>query len=292
MKLDKLDKKDKRLIIIGIIVAVIGQLFIEKALDIVFILETMYFIHKYLYNAEKYESLTDYDIVYINKEKYYKSMKKFIQILDMYLVIRLIILLFTEVSGFTVIDIILVAEVLTVYSIYLERKYIKSIDGVEVARGRNLFNNKILTTVLFVIFMVYSYTYISNLTINEKEISSSKYSYSLTHDENNKVVELKLKDDFYQRGEDNEKNAPYINKYIQYGKQLVSINIIKDYSFIAMIFMFILTFIQLDFKDKRRNSVTAGVFLILALVFASIWSINTYNFENKITLYFAQYIGS
>lgn len=292
MKLDKLDKKDKRLIIIGIIVAVIGQLFIEKALDIVFILETMYFIHKYLYNAEKYESLTDYDIVYINKEKYYKSMKKFIQILDMYLVIRLIILLFTEVSGFTVIDIILVAEVLIVYRIYLERKYIKSIDGVEVARGRNLFNNKILTTVLFVIFMAYSYTHISNLTINEKEISLSKYSYSLTHDENNKVVELKLKDDFYQRGEYNEKSAPYINKYIQYGKQLVSINIIKDYSFIAMIFMFILTFIQLDFKDKRRNSVTGWVFLILALVFASIWSINTYNFENKVTSYFAQYIGS
>lgn len=292
MKLDKLDKKDKRLIIIGIIVAAIGQLFIEKALDIVFILETMYFMHKYLYNAEKYESVTDYDIVYINKEKYYKSMKKFIQILDMYLVIRLIILLFTEVSGFTVIDIILVSEVLTVYSIYLERKYIKSIDGVEVARGRNLFNNKILTTVLFVIFMVYSYTHISNLTINEKEISLSKYSYSLTHDENNKVVELKLKDDFYQRGEYNEKSAPYINKYIQYGKQLVSINIIKDYSFIAMIFMFILTFIQLDFKDKRRNSVTGWVFLILALVFASIWSINTYNFENKVTSYFAQYIGS
>lgn len=284
----KLDKKDYGIIIIGVI---LGMIFTEKVSQILWILGIMYFLHKYLWNGETYEHLSDDNIEFIDKEKYYQSLKKMIIFIDIYLIIKIIIILLTDIYVYIGIEIALLIPIITIYGDSLSRKYIKSINGEEIIRDRKFIKNKILTTLILVIFVGYTYTYLSNIKISSNEIKSNNYSYSLTYDDNkNKVVEVKSKDDFYQRAEFTKENISYMGKYIKYSKKYVYMNIVKEYCLVATIFMFILAIAQANFKDRKKSSMAVNVFLILALVFSSIWSINTNDLQYNLTNYFHEYV--
>lgn len=284
----KLDKKDYGIIIIGVI---LGMIFTEKVSQIVWILGIMYFLHKYLWNGETYEDLLDYDIEFIDKEKYYQSLKKMMIFIDIYLIIKIIIILLMDIYGYIGIEVALLIPIVTIYGDSLSRKYIKSINGEEIVRDRKFIKNKVLTAFILVIFVGYTYTYLSNIKINSNEIKSKNYSYSLTYnDSKNKVVEVKSKDDFHQRAEFTKENISYMGKYIKYSKKYIYMNIVKEYCLVATIFMFILAIAQTNFKDRKKSSMAVNVFLILALVFLSIWSINTNDLQYNLTNYFYEYV--
>ena len=88
---------------------------------------------------------------------------------------------------------------------------------------------------------------------------------------------------------DNEKN---FNKYIKEIKLLSAVDVLQDYSKVALIFMLALAFAQLNFraKDKRPNVVFVNVFLVLAFTFGAI-GFNTYDIdlEYKVIDNFANY---
>lgn len=284
----KIAKKDYGIIIIG---TILGMIFTQKVSQIVWILGVIYFLHKYLWDGEKYEHLSDDNIEFIDKEKYYQSLKKMMIFIDIYLIIKIIIILLTDIYVYIGIEIALLIPIITIYGDSLSRKYIKSINGEEIVRDRKFIKNKILTAFILVIFVGYTYTYLSNIKINSNEIKSNNYSYSLTYDDNkNKVVEVKSKEDFHQRAEFTKKNISYMGKYIKYSKKYVYMNIVKEYCLVATIFMFILAIAQTNFKDRKKSSMAVNVFLILALVFLSIWSINTNDLQYNLTNYFHEYV--
>ena len=81
----KLDKHDKKILIWGFIIGIILNLFIDKAIDSVIMLEVLYFIHKYV-DINKYTE----NIEFINKEKYIEGLNKIIKFLDIYIIINCI----------------------------------------------------------------------------------------------------------------------------------------------------------------------------------------------------------
>ena len=82
----KLDKKDKKILIGGFIVGTILNIFINKSIEIVFMLGILYFVHKY-FDVNKYTE----NMEFINKEKYIEGLNKIIKVLDIYIIIKIIL---------------------------------------------------------------------------------------------------------------------------------------------------------------------------------------------------------
>lgn len=182
----KLDKKDKKILIGGFIVGTILNIFINKSVEIVFMLGILYFVHKY-FDANKYTE----NMEFINKEKYIEGLKKIIKVLDIYIIIKIILTLVTQMGGFNGMEIILLAQIALIYSEILARKYVKSVNNVEVERNRKLLNNKILTVVVLIGFVGFTCNYFNKLEFEDNYINSPKYKYELTYDkENNRIADF------------------------------------------------------------------------------------------------------
>ena len=283
----KLDKKDKKILIGGFIVGTILNIFINKSIEIVFMLGMLYFVHKY-FDANKYTE----NMEFINKEKYIEGLNKIIKVLDIYIIIKIILTLVTQMGGFNGMEIILLAQIALIYSEILARKYVKSINNVEVERNRKLLNNKILTAVILIGFVGFTCNYFNKLEFKDNYINSPKYKYELTYDkENNRIADFSG-DGFSMVATEKKDNEKYFNKYIKEIKLLSAVDVLQDYSKMALAFMFVLAFTQCNFreKDKRPKSVFVNVFLVLALMFGSI-GFNTYgiDLEYKVLSNFANY---
>ena len=283
----KLDKKDKKILIGGFIVGTILNIFINKFIDIVFMLGILYFVHKY-FDANKYTE----NMEFINKEKYIEGLNKIIKVLDIYIIIKIILTLVTQMGGFNGMEIILLAQIALIYSEILARKYVKSVNNVEVERNRKLLNNKILTVVVLIGFVGFTCNYFNKLEFKDNYINSPKYKYELTYDkENNRIADFSG-NGFSMVATENKDNEKNFNKYIKEIKLLSAVDVLQDYSKMALAFMFVLAFAQCNFreKDKRPKSVFVNVFLVLALMFGSI-GFNTYgiDLEYKVLSNFANY---
>ena len=283
----KLDKKDKKILIGGFIVGTILNIFINKFIDIVFMLGILYFVHKY-FDANKYTE----NMEFINKEKYIEGLNKIIKVLDIYIIIKIILTLVTQMGGFNGMEIILLAQIALIYSEILARKYVKSVNNVEVERNRKLLNNKILTVVVLIGFVGFTCNYFNKLEFKDNYINSPKYKYELTYDkENNRIADFSG-DGFSMVATEKKDNEKYFNKYIKEIKLLSAVDVLQDYSKMALAFMFVLAFAQCNFreKDKRPKSVFVNVFLVLALMFGCI-GFNTYgiDLEYKVISNFANY---
>ena len=283
----KLDKKDKKILIWGFIVGTILNFFINKSIDIVFMLGILYFVHKY-FNANKYTE----NMEFINKEKYIEGLNKIIKVLDIYIIIKIILTLVTQMGGFNGMEIILLAQIALIYSEILARKYVKSVNNVEVERNRKLLNNKILTVVVLIGFVGFTCNYFNKLEFKDNYINSPKYKYELTYDkENNRIADFSG-NGFSMVATEKKDNGKYFNKYIKEIKLLSAVDVLQDYSKVALMFMFALAFAQMNFraKNKRPNVVFVNVFLVLALTFGSI-GFNTYgiDLEYKVLSNFANY---
>ena len=177
----KLDKQDKKILIWGFIIGTILNLFIDKAIDSVIMLGVLYFINKYV-DVNKYTE----NIEFINKEKYIESLNKIIKFLDIYIIIKIILILVTKMGGFNGVELVLLGQIILIYNEKLQRKYIKSINGVEIEKKKNLLNNKALTGVILIVFIGFTYNYFNKIEFEDNHINSPKYKYELTYDKENK----------------------------------------------------------------------------------------------------------
>lgn len=283
----KLDKQDKKILIWGFIIGTILNLFIDKAIDSVIMLGVLYFIHKYV-DVNKYTE----NIEFINKEKYIESLNKIIKFLDIYIIIKIILILVTKMGGFNGVELVLLGQIILIYNEKLQRKYIKSINGVEIEKKKNLLNNKALTGVILIVFIGFTYNYFNKIEFEDNHINSPKYKYELTYDKENKRIVDFSGNGFSMVATENEENTKYFNRYIKDIKLLSVIDVLEDYSKDALLFMFVLAFSQFNFKDKNKkaDSVFFNIFLILALIFSSV-AFNTYSIdlEFKVMSNFADY---
>ena len=283
----KLDKQDKKILIWGFIIGTILNLFIDKAIDSVIMLGVLYFIHKYV-DVNKYTE----NIEFINKEKYIESLNKIIKFLDIYIIIKIILILVTKMGGFNGVELVLLGQIILIYNEKLQRKYIKSINGVEIEKKKNLLNNKALTGVILIVFIGFTYNYFNKIEFEDNYINSPKYKYELTYDKENKRIADFSGNGFSMVATENEENTKYFNRYIKDIELLSVIDILEDYSKDALLFMFVLAFSQFNFKDKNKkaDSVFFNIFLILALIFSSV-AFNTYSIdlEFKVMSNFADY---
>ena len=283
----ELDKQDKKILICGFIIGTILNLFIDKAIDSVIMLGVLYFIHKYV-DVNKYTE----NIEFINKEKYIESLNKIIKFLDIYIIIKIILILVTKMGGFNGVELVLLGQIILIYNEKLQRKYIKSINGVEIEKKKNLLNNKALTGVILIVFIGFTYNYFNKIEFEDNHINSPKYKYELTYDKENKSIVDFSGNGFSMVATENEENTKYFNRYIKDIELLSVIDVLEDYSKDALLFMFVLAFSQFNFKDKNKkaNSVFFNVFLILALIFSSV-AFNTYSIdlEFKVLSDFANY---
>ena len=283
----KLDKKDKKILIGGFIVGTILNIFINKSIEIVFMVGILYFVHKN-YDVNKFTE----NMEFINKEKYIEGLNKIIKVFDIYIIIKIILTLVTQMGGFNGMEIILLAQIALIYSEILARKYVKSVNNVEVERNRKLLNNKILTVVVLIGFVGFTCNYFNKLEFKDNYINSPKYKYELTYDkENNRIADFSG-NGFSMVATEKKDNEKYFNKYIKEIKLLSAVDVLQDYSKMALAFMFVLAFAQCNFreKDKRPKSVFVNVFLVLALMFGCI-GFNTYgiDLEYKVLSNFANY---
>ena len=271
----KLDKQDKKILICGFIIGTILNFFIDKAIDSVIMLGVLYFIHKYV-DVNKYTE----NIEFINKEKYIESLNKIIKFLDIYIIIKIILILVTKIGGFNGVELVLLGQIILIYNEKLQRKYIKSINGVEIEKKKNLLNNKALTGVILIVFIGFTYNYFNKIEFEDNHINSPKYKYELTYDKENKRIVDFSGNGFSMVATENEENTKYFNRYIKDIKLLSVIDILEDYSKDALLFMFVLAFSQFNFKDKNKkaDSVFFNIFLILALIFSSV-AFNTYSID-------------
>ena len=285
----KLDKQDKKILIWGFIIGTILNLFIDKAIDSVIMLGVLYFIHKYV-DVNKYTE----NIEFINKEKYIESLNKIIKFLDIYIIIKIILILVTKMGGFNGVELVLLGQIILIYNEKLQRKYIKSINGVEIEKKKNLLNNKALTGVILIVFIGFTYNYFNKIEFEDNHINSPKYKYELTYDKENKRIVDFSGNGFSMVATENEENTKYFNRDIKDIDLLSVIDVLEDYSKDALLFMFVLAFSQFNFKDKNKNkkadSVFFNIFLILALIFSSV-AFNTYSIdlEFKVMSNFADY---
>ena len=271
----KLDKQDKKILICGFIIGTILNFFIDKAIDSVIMLGVLYFIHKYV-DVNKYTE----NIEFINKEKYIESLNKIIKFLDIYIIIKIILILVTKIGGFNGVELVLLGQIILIYNEKLQRKYIKSINGVEIEKKKNLLNNKALTGVILIVFIGFTYNYFNKIEFEDNYINSPKYKYELTYDKENKRIVDFSGNGFSMVATENEENTKYFNRYIKDIELLSVIDILEDYSKDALLFMFVLAFSQFNFKDKNKkaDSVFFNIFLILALIFSSV-AFNTYSID-------------
>lgn len=283
----KLDKQDKKILICGFIIGTILNLFIDKAIDSVIMLGVLYFIHKYV-DVNKYTE----NIEFINKEKYIESLNKIIKFLDIYIIIKIILILVTKMGGFNGVELVLLGQIILIYNEKLQRKYIKSINGVEIEKKKNLLNNKALTGVILIVFIGFTYNYFNKIEFEDNHINSPKYKYELTYDKENKRIVDFSGNGFSMVATENEENTKYFNRYIKDIELLSVIDVLEDYSKDALLFIFVLAFSQFNFKDKNKkaDSVFFNIFLILALIFSSV-AFNTYSIdlEFKVLSDFANY---
>ena len=283
----ELDKQDKKILIWGFIIGTILNLFIDKAIDSVIMLGVLYFIHKYV-DVNKYTE----NIEFINKEKYIESLNKIIKFLDIYIIIKIILILVTKMGGFNGVELVLLGQIILIYNEKLQRKYIKSINGVEIEKKKNLLNNKALTGVILIVFIGFTYNYFNKIEFEDNHINSPKYKYELTYDKENKRIVDFSGNGFSMVATENEENTKYFNRYIKDIELLSVIDVLEDYSKDALLFIFVLAFSQFNFKDKNKkaDSVFFNIFLILALIFSSV-ALNTYSIdlEFKVMSNFADY---
>lgn len=283
----ELDKQDKKILICGFIIGTILNLFIDKAIDSVIMLEVLYFIHKYV-DINKYTE----NIEFINKEKYIEGLNKIIKFLDIYIIIKIILILVTKMGGFNGVELVLLGQIILIYNEKLQKKYIKSINGVEIEKKKNLLNNKALTGVILIVFIGFTYNYFNKIEFEDNYINSPKYKYELTYDKENKRIADFSGNGFSMVATENEENTKYFNRYIKDIELLSVIDVLEDYSNDALLFMFVLAFSQFNFKDKNKkaDSVFFNIFLILALIFSSV-AFNTYSIdlEFKVMSNFADY---
>lgn len=268
-----LQKKDMQMIGIMIAIGFIIDIILDNGMEIASLLFTSYACHRglttVLKNSKEYKNY-----IFFDEQKYNNGLKKFIIIVDIYIVIRIFSILMTKYNGFTMLELLLVLVIFVPYESYLGRKYIKNIRDKEKNIERVLIKNKSLVAIILVIFLGFS-MYIVNFTSKIKFTNHMKfgeYEYNLTYDQDDKrVLQIKTGSNT-TKAEETNRNTEYFEDYVITAKKVFTNYVYKIYSFVSMALMFILVLTQCfsGNKDKKTVSILSNLFLVIGIIFAII----------------------
>lgn len=288
-----LEKKDKQMIVIIIVLGFILDMIIDNGMEILFLLLTSYACHRGIItifkNSKEYKQY-----IFLDEESYNKGLKKFITVVDIYVVARIISIFMTKYNGFTIIEVLLVLVIFIPYESYLGRKYIKNIRDKEKYINRVLIKNNMLVYIILMILV--GLTVFTFNTINKSKLTNhmkfGEYEYKLSYDKDDeRVIEINAGSK-YSRVEETERNTQYFDDYEINAKKIVTNYILKVYAFISMVIMFILVLTQCYNNNKQKTlSILSNVFLILAAIFAIIaFNPNLTYTEQDLSAYVNEYL--
>lgn len=289
-----LEKKDMQMIVIMIVIGFILDIFMNNGMEIAVLLFTSYACHRglttVLKNSKEYKNYTFFD-----EQKYNNGLKKFIIVVDIYVIIRILSILMTKYNGFTIIEVLLVLVILVPYESYLGRKYIKNIRDKEKNIERVLVKNKSLVAIILVIFLGFS-MYIVNFTSKIKFTNHMKfgeYEYKLTYDKDDKRVLQINTGSKHTKTEETNRNTEYFEDYVITAKKVFTNYVYKIYASVSMALMFILVLTQCfnGNKDKKTVSILSNLFLIIGIIFAIIALNPNLNYaEQDLNVYINEYL--
>ena len=291
MEKSKLNKEDKKALIISLVIGFIAQFFIESAMSIAILCFCMYLFHKYISTTENIREYDSYE--FSDKDSYNKGKKLFVGIVDVYIVIRIILILLKPESSYAFAEILLILIIYSSYEKYLNKKYVIRTNILEeekvvFARRKILLTIGMIVFIGFSIFTIDAFKKIST----ENYVKYGKYEYNISGIEGSREIEVSKLVSDYMKAEESHENSKYFDTFIENVKALMKKQIIKSYSFISMIIALVLCFIETYPKKEKVKSTVVSILCISALIF-SVLSFNIDVSKDKIDLssYFHEYMG-
>ncbi|MGL5330963.1 MAG: hypothetical protein ACRDD7_17000 [Peptostreptococcaceae bacterium] len=263
----KIDKTEKKIMVIGLIIGFIAQFFRENAMDIVILMFFIYLTNKYISTTENIKEYESYK--FKDKEKFNKGKKIFALLVDIYIVIRIIYLIFNPQSLYSFSEVILIVMMLIPYEKYLEKKYVINTNIVKEKKTIVVAKKKVLISILFVIFIVFSlitFNIYKNVDIKD-HTKYINYEYNLSQINDKRKIEINI---YYNNimVEEDEWNTQYFDELLERGKVVMKKQIIKSYLVISTVFMGLLCIVEIYPKDKKIESIACNIFLVCALIFS------------------------
>ncbi len=292
MEKSKLNKEDKKALIISLVIGFIAQFFIESAMSIAILCFCMYLFHKYISTTENIREYDSYE--FSDKYSYNKGKKLFVGIVDVYIVIRIILILLKPESSYAFAEILLILIIYSSYEKYLNKKYVIRTNILEEEEKVVFARRKILLTIGMIVFIGFSIFTIDAFKkiSTENHVKYGKYEYNISGIEGSREIEVSKLVSDYMNAEESHVNSKYFDNFIESVKALMKKQIIKSYSFISMIIALVLCFIETYPKKEKVKSTVVSILCISALIF-SVLSFNIDVSKDKIDLssYFHEYMG-
>lgn len=287
----KLNKEDKKFLIISLVIGFIADFFIQNSIEISILCFGSYLFHKYISTTENIREYDSYE--FIDKKAYNKGNKIFVRIVDMYIVIRIISILLKPQSYHVVGEMILILIMYTPYEKYLNKKYVVQSSILEKETKVVFARRKVLLTIgmmVFIGFSIFTIDVVKKIN-TENHVKYGIYEYNISGVEGSKTIEVKKIAADYMKANENEVNSNNFGTFIEYLKGLMKKKIIKTYLFISAIIAISLCFIETYSKKEKITSSVVNILAISALVFMVLgFNLDVSKDSMEITSYFHEYI--
>ena len=270
MEKTKLNKEDKKVVIIALAIGFIAQFFIESAMDIALLGLSMYLFHKYISNTENIKEYDSYE--FSDKAKFDRGKKLFVYVVDIYIVIKIIFILFNPQSSYTFGEILLILIIYSYYEKYLTKKYVISTNILEEEKKVVFARKKLLLTIgmiIFIGFTVFSVDTFKNIS-TQSHVKYGKYEYSISGTYGSRKIEAHKLGSDYMKVNENDKNSMYFDTFEKDIKSLMKKQVIKSYTFIGIVIGLIFCVIENYPKDDKIVSKATPIIIIGVCIFMSI----------------------
>ena len=291
MEKTKLNKEDKKVVIIALAIGFIAQFFIESAMDIALLGLSMYLFHKYISNTENIKEYDSYE--FSDKAKFDRGKKLFVYVVDIYIVIKIIFILFNPQSSYTFGEILLILIIYSYYEKYLTKKYVISTNILEEEKKVVFARKKLLLTIgmiIFIGFTVFSVDTFKNIS-TQSHVKYGKYEYSISGTYGSRKIEAHKLGSDYMKVNENDKNSMYFDTFEKDIKSLMRKQVIKSYTFIGIVIGLIFCVIENYPKDDKIVSKATPIIIIGVCIFMSIsFNIDVDNDKMDLASYYHEYM--
>lgn len=270
MEKTKLNKEDKKVVIIALAIGFIAQFFIKSSMDIAVLGLCMYLFHKYISTTENIKEYDSYE--FSDKAKFDRGRKLFVYVVDIYIVIKIIFILFNPQSSYTFGEILLILIIYSYYEKYLNKKYVISTNILEEEKKVVFARKKLLLTIgmiIFIGFTVFSINTFKNIS-TQSHVKYGKYEYSISGTYGSRKIEAHKLGSDYMKANENDKNSMYFDTFEKDIKSLMKKQVIKSYTFIGVIIGLIFCVIENYPKDDKIVSKATPIIIIGVCIFMAI----------------------
>lgn len=291
MEKTKLNKEDKKAVIIALAIGFIAQFFIKSSMDIAALGLCMYLFHKYISTTENIKEYNGYE--FSDKAKFDRGRKLFAHAVDIYIVIKIIFILFNPQSSYTFGEILLILIIYSYYEKYLNKKYVISTNILEEEKTVVFARKKLLLTIgmiIFIGFTVFSINTFKNIS-TESHVKYGKYEYSISGTYGSRKIEAHKLGHDYMKANENDKNSMYFDTFEKDIKSLMRKQVIKSYTFIGIVIGLIFCVIENYPKDDKIVSKATTIILIGVCIFMAIsFNIDVDNDKMDLVSYYHEYM--